>query len=89
MGGAGSCDRTARGREGTESGRSFQRESAKPIKEPLSIIEGGAVAVQAGSGTSWPRVSVVISALNEGCNLPYVSTRLPADVHKVIAADGR
>jgi glycosyltransferase involved in cell wall biosynthesis len=36
----------------------------------------------------WPRVSVVVPTLNEARNLPYVFSRLPADVHEVIVVDG-
>ena len=38
--------------------------------------------------TTWPRVSVVVPALNEARNLPYVFSRLPADIHEVIVVDG-
>ena len=43
---------------------------------------------QAGSSLPWPRVSVVIPTLNEARNLPYVFSRLPADVYEVIVVDG-
>ena len=43
---------------------------------------------QASSNLSWPRVSVVIPTLNEARNLPYVFSRLPADVYEVIVVDG-
>jgi glycosyltransferase involved in cell wall biosynthesis len=43
---------------------------------------------QANSNMPWPRVSVVIPTLNEARNLPYVFSRLPADVHEVIVVDG-
>jgi glycosyltransferase involved in cell wall biosynthesis len=36
----------------------------------------------------WPRVSVVIPALNEARNLPHVFARLPANIHEVIVVDG-
>lgn len=36
----------------------------------------------------WPRVSVVIPALNEARNLPHVFARLPASIHEVIVVDG-
>src|ERR687890_1843317 len=36
-----------------------------------------------------PRVSVVIPTYNEAKNLPYVFSRLPADLHEVIVLDGR
>lgn len=35
-----------------------------------------------------PKVSVVIPALNEARNLPYVLTRLPQQMHEVILVDG-
>jgi glycosyltransferase involved in cell wall biosynthesis len=35
------------------------------------------------------RVSVVIPARNEAANLPYVFSRLPADLHQVLVVDGR
>ena len=43
---------------------------------------------QASSSLPWPRVSVVVPALNEARNLPYVFSRLPADVYEVILVDG-
>ena len=43
---------------------------------------------QASSNVPWPRVSVVVPTLNEARNLPYVFSRLPADVHEVIVVDG-
>jgi glycosyltransferase involved in cell wall biosynthesis len=43
---------------------------------------------QASSNAPWPRVSVVVPTLNEARNLPYVFSRLPADVHEVIVVDG-
>ena len=35
-----------------------------------------------------PRVSVVIPALNEALNLPYVLPRIPDSVHEVLVVDG-
>jgi glycosyltransferase involved in cell wall biosynthesis len=43
---------------------------------------------QASPNPPWPRVSVVVPTLNEARNLPYVFSRLPADVHEVIVVDG-
>jgi glycosyltransferase involved in cell wall biosynthesis len=40
------------------------------------------------TGRHWPRVSVVIPALNEARNLPHVFARLPAGIHEVIVVDG-
>jgi glycosyltransferase involved in cell wall biosynthesis len=36
----------------------------------------------------WPRISVVIPALNEARNLPHVFADLPANIHEVILVDG-
>jgi glycosyltransferase involved in cell wall biosynthesis len=35
-----------------------------------------------------PRVSVVVPALNEATNLPYVLGRIPDEIHQVIVVDG-
>src|SRR5499427_6625278 len=43
---------------------------------------------QASSNPLWPRISVVVPTLNEARNLPYVFSRLPADIHEVIVVDG-
>src|SRR4029077_15501614 len=43
---------------------------------------------QATWSVLWPRVSVVIPTLNEARNLPYVFSRLPADIYEVIVVDG-
>ncbi len=43
---------------------------------------------QASSNPPWPLVSVVVPTLNEARNLPYVFSRLPADIHEVILVDG-
>jgi glycosyltransferase involved in cell wall biosynthesis len=43
---------------------------------------------QASSNIRWPRVSVVVPALNEARNLPHVFSRLPADIHELIVVDG-
>jgi glycosyltransferase involved in cell wall biosynthesis len=40
------------------------------------------------TGQDWPRISVVVPALNEARNLPYVLPRLPENVHEVILVDG-
>jgi glycosyltransferase involved in cell wall biosynthesis len=37
---------------------------------------------------AWPRVSVVIPALNEARNLPHVFALIPRTVHEVILVDG-
>jgi glycosyltransferase involved in cell wall biosynthesis len=43
---------------------------------------------QADTGTPWPRVSVVVPALNEARNIPHVFARMPPSVHEVILVDG-
>ncbi len=45
------------------------------------------MAVQADPDP-WPRISVVIPALNEARNLPHLFGRLPARLHEVILVDG-
>jgi glycosyltransferase involved in cell wall biosynthesis len=40
------------------------------------------------TGQRWPRISVVIPALNEARNIPHVFERLPAEIHEVIVVDG-
>ena len=39
-------------------------------------------------GEPWPRVSVVIPAMNEARNLPHVFERIPASVYEVILVGG-
>jgi len=46
------------------------------------------MTVQADVSEPCLRVSVVIPALNEARNLPYVLGRLPPDIHEVIVVDG-
>jgi glycosyltransferase involved in cell wall biosynthesis len=43
---------------------------------------------QAGTGMPWPRVSVVLPALNEALNLPHVLALMPPNIHEVILVDG-
>ena len=53
-----------------------------------AIASGSQGPVVNSSNLPWPRVSVVVPTLNEARNLPYVFSRLPADVHEVIVVDG-
>ncbi|MBV8937893.1 MAG: glycosyltransferase family 2 protein [Alphaproteobacteria bacterium] len=46
------------------------------------------MSLGAASLTPAPRVSVVIPALNEARNLPYVLGRMPQSIHEVILVDG-
>jgi glycosyltransferase involved in cell wall biosynthesis len=43
---------------------------------------------QAGAVPVWPKVTVIIPALNEARNLPHVFSRLPPGLHEVIVVDG-
>jgi glycosyltransferase involved in cell wall biosynthesis len=43
---------------------------------------------QAITAEAWPRVSVVIPALNEARNIPHVLARMPPNIHEVILVDG-
>jgi glycosyltransferase involved in cell wall biosynthesis len=49
---------------------------------------GGTMTVEHGGINTWPRVSVIIPALNEALNLPHVLARIPPDAHEVILVDG-
>ena len=55
---------------------------------PSEVMEEEAMTVQARTGTPWPKVSVVIPALNEARNLPHVFARIPPNIHEVILVDG-
>jgi glycosyltransferase involved in cell wall biosynthesis len=46
------------------------------------------MTVKTQASNAWPRVSIVIPALNEAQNLPHVFARMPKDVHEVILVDG-
>jgi glycosyltransferase involved in cell wall biosynthesis len=46
------------------------------------------LTVPSADRRSLPRVSVVIPALNEALNLPYVFARIPEDIHEIILVDG-
>jgi glycosyltransferase involved in cell wall biosynthesis len=65
--------------------------SGRPCKRGRRLFRlesWGSVMSQAGSNLRWPRVSVVVPTLNEARNLPYVFSRLPADIHELIVVDG-
>ena len=53
-----------------------------------STSAGGNARVR-DAGVAKPRVSVVIPALNEARNLPYVFSTLPDDIHEIVLVDGR
>ena len=46
------------------------------------------MTVPSADRRSLPRVSIVIPALNEALNLPYVFARIPEDIHEIILVDG-
>ena len=45
--------------------------------------------LSSSSDIPWPKVSIVIPALNEARNLPHVFSLLPPALHEVIIVDGR
>ena len=55
---------------------------------PEMALSGHGAGAQPAEVSAPPRVSVVIPALNEAKNLPYVFARLPRDVYEVILVDG-
>lgn len=59
-----------------------------PATEDRAVQHPGIAAVYFKLGQYTPPVSVVVSALNEAENLPYVLPRIPAWVHEVILVDG-
>ena len=46
------------------------------------------MTVPSADRRSLPQVSIVIPALNEALNLPYVFARIPEDIHEIILVDG-
>ncbi len=46
------------------------------------------MTLQISTDVLWPRVSVVMPALNEARNLPHVFAQIPPNVHEVILVDG-
>ena len=65
--------------EGSETGRDKSRATViTPNRSPANIVD-----------VPWPRVSVVIPAMNEARNLPHVFALIPRTVHEVILVDGR
>jgi glycosyltransferase involved in cell wall biosynthesis len=63
---------------------------ARPLAQPTPDPAGVGAARLRGPGLAQlgVRVSVVIAALNESGNLPYVFARLPDGLHEVILVDG-
>lgn len=59
-----------------------------PATEDRAVPHPGFAALYFKLGHYTPPVSVVVSALNEADNLPYVLPRIPTWVHEVILVDG-
>ena len=70
---------------GTEHDPTAVNAALAVLELTLSGRGTGAMPAEVGAP---PRVSVVIPALNEAKNLPYVFARLPQDVYEVILVDG-
>jgi glycosyltransferase involved in cell wall biosynthesis len=54
----------------------------------LALWDRHAACGNAGAEPTTPRISIVIPALNEARNLPYVFASLPGDIYEVILVDG-
>src|SRR5215472_12716024 len=65
-----------------------RKSSGGLVNGPGPSWTGGSMATSAYPSASWPRVSVVIPALNEARNLPHVFEALPSDIYEVIVVDG-
>ena len=61
---------------------------AVAAESQIAALDRLNVSVAGPPGVRGPRVSVVIPALNEARNLPYVFDRLPEDVFEVVLVDG-
>ena len=59
-----------------------------PFRNP-ALHEDPERRLVAVSGSTRPRVSVVVPARNEAANLPHVLAALPEDVYEVVLVDGR
>jgi glycosyltransferase involved in cell wall biosynthesis len=57
-------------------------------RQPRAVNGGPAGAGELPQAPAGVRVSVVIPALNEGRNLPYVFAGLPSGLHEIIMVDG-
>jgi glycosyltransferase involved in cell wall biosynthesis len=71
-----------------DSGQSS--EPSLPVTSPCGprSTEREATTVRADTMVPWPRVSVVVPALNEARNLPHVFVRMPSNIYEVILVDG-
>ena len=78
-------------RAAPESSRQFSTFSGSRLDAPQGgsrDLEGERAAFQSFSDVPWPKVSVIIPALNEARNLPHVFAKLPPALHEVIIVDG-
>jgi glycosyltransferase involved in cell wall biosynthesis len=62
-------------------------QSADPVFD-LPRLRSDVPILQPTGSPSWPKVTVVIPALNEARNLPHVFSKLPPGLHEVIIVDG-
>jgi glycosyltransferase involved in cell wall biosynthesis len=64
-------------------------DDSRPGESVYELVESRRdLTAFAGIGQAWPKVSVVIPALNEARNLPHVFAKLPDGLHEVIVVDG-
>ena len=64
-------------------------DGSRPRESGYDLVESRRnLATFAAIGEAWPKVSVVIPALNEARNLPHVFAKLPDGLHEVIVVDG-
>src|SRR5437764_10221776 len=59
-----------------------------PCPQGLALRDSYAPCDNARAEPVAPRISIVIPALNEARNLPYVFASLPKDIYEVILVDG-
>ena len=64
-------------------------DGSRPGDSVYDLVESRRdLATFATIGQAWPKVTVVIPALNEARNLPHVFAKLPEGLHEVIVVDG-
>ncbi len=65
-----------------------QSEQSCTVRDDSSAVVITSNSSEPDTDVLWPRVSVVIPAMNEARNLPYVFAHMPRSVHEVILVDG-
>lgn len=69
----------------------FSADGDSPLelsRESFVNLEDGGAGFESFTDLPWPKVSVIIPALNEARNLPHVFSKLPPSLHEVIIVDG-